>query len=92
MIRIDSDTHFTPLDAFADLDPKYAEQGPRVVALVVKRVGSSRLMIGSDYSHPDGTSPNTVSMLQARQGLTKQDVDNILGGTAAEFFGLKQYL
>ena len=59
---------------------------------VVKRIGSSRLMIGSDYPHPDGTSPNTVSMLKARQGLTQQDIDNLLGGTAAEFFGLKQYL
>jgi predicted TIM-barrel fold metal-dependent hydrolase len=49
-------------------------------------------MIGSDYPHPDGTSPNTVSMLKARQGLTQQDIDNLLGGTAAEFFGLKQYL
>ncbi len=28
MIRIDSDSHFTPLDAFDDLDPKYAEIGP----------------------------------------------------------------
>ena len=37
MVRIDSDTHFTPLDAFADLDPKYAEQGPRVVALPTGR-------------------------------------------------------
>ena len=37
MIRIDSDTHFTPLDAFADLDPKYAELGPRVVALPTGR-------------------------------------------------------
>ena len=37
MIRIDSDTHFTPLDAFADLDEKYAEQGPRVVALPTGR-------------------------------------------------------
>ena len=33
MIRIDSDTHFTPLDAFADLDPKYVVQGPRLVEL-----------------------------------------------------------
>ncbi len=33
MIRIDSDTHFTPLDAFAGLDLKYTEQGPRIVAL-----------------------------------------------------------
>ena len=145
MIRIDSDTHFTPLDAFTDLDPKCADQGPRVGALptrryrhrldtlaarpvgnglrcspaarertkrrpkdcfnnfyfsfgsedstlpdVVKCIGSSRLMIGSDYPHPDGTSPNTVSMLQAREGPTQRDVDNLLGGTAAEFFGLKR--
>ena len=33
MIGIDSDTHFTPLDAFADLDSQYAGQVPRVVAL-----------------------------------------------------------
>ncbi len=33
MIRIDSDTHFTPLDAFDDLDPKYAEIGPHFVKL-----------------------------------------------------------
>ena len=32
------------------------------------------------------------SMLQTREGLTKKDIDNLLGGTAAEFFGLKQYL
>jgi aminocarboxymuconate-semialdehyde decarboxylase len=59
---------------------------------VVKRLGSARLMIGSDYPHPDGTSPNTISMLQAHQGLSSQDIDNLLGGTAAEFFGFKQYL
>jgi len=28
MIRIDSDSHFTPLDAFDEVDPKYAEIGP----------------------------------------------------------------
>lgn len=43
MIRIDSDTHFTPLDAFADLDPKFREQGPRLVEL-----GDARYRI--DYS------------------------------------------
>jgi predicted TIM-barrel fold metal-dependent hydrolase len=52
---------------------------------VVKRIGTGQLMIGSDYPHPDGTFPNTVSMLQAREGLTKQDIDNLLGGTAAKF-------
>jgi aminocarboxymuconate-semialdehyde decarboxylase len=59
---------------------------------VVKRIGSSRLMIGSDYPHPDGTSPNTISMLQAREGLSRGDLDNLLGNTAAEFFGLKRFL
>ena len=55
---------------------------------VVKRIGSSRLMIGSDFPHPDGTSPNTISMLKTRSGLSAQDFDNLLGSTAAEFFGL----
>lgn len=45
-------------------------------------------MIGSDYPHPDGTSPNTISMLKARDGLSAGDIDDLLGGTAAEFFGL----
>jgi hypothetical protein len=49
-------------------------------------------MIGSDYPHPDGTFPKTVTMLESREGLSKQDIDNLLGGTAAGFFGLKQYL
>jgi hypothetical protein len=57
---------------------------------VVKRIGTNRLMIGSDYPHPDGTFPKTVAMLRARDGLTEQDVDNLLGNTAAEFFGFKQ--
>lgn len=59
---------------------------------VVKRIGSSRLMIGSDYPHADGTSPNAISMLRGRGGLMPQDIDCLLGGTAAEFFGFKQLL
>ena len=55
---------------------------------VVKRIGSSRLMVGSDFPHPDGTSPNTISMLKTRSGLSARDFDNLLGSTAAEFFGV----
>jgi len=55
---------------------------------VVKRIGSRRLMLGSDYPHPDGTSPNTIAMLKASDGLAPGDLDNLLGGAAAEFFGL----
>lgn len=60
------------------------------LADVVKRVGSSRLMIGSDFPHPDGTAPNTISLLEARPGLSAQDRNNLLGGTAADFFGIEQ--
>ena len=60
------------------------------LADVVKRIGSSRLMIGSDFPHPDGTAPNTIAMLKARPGLTAQDRDNLFGVTAADFFGIKQ--
>jgi aminocarboxymuconate-semialdehyde decarboxylase len=62
------------------------------LADVVKRMGSSRLMIGSDFPHPDGTSPHTISMLEARAGLTKADTDNLLGNTAADFFGIEPWL
>jgi hypothetical protein len=34
----------------------------------VEELLSSRLMIGSDFLHPDGTAPNTSSMLEAVQG------------------------
>lgn len=57
---------------------------------VVKRIGTNRLMIGSDYPHPDGTFPKTEALLRSREGLSGADVDNLLGGTAAEFFGIKR--
>lgn len=59
---------------------------------VVKRIGSSHLMIGSDYPHPDRTSLNTIAMLQARAGLSQRELHNLLGGTVAEFFGFKELL
>lgn len=56
---------------------------------IVKRVGSSKFMIGSDYPHPDGTAPNTIKMVEAREGLGEKDKENLLGGTAAKFFNLR---
>ena len=35
---------------------------------------------------------NTVMMLERREGLAKQDIENLLGGIAANFFGFDQYL
>ena len=59
------------------------------LADVAKKIDSNRLMIGSDYPHPDGTFPNTVRMVESREGLTAADKENLLGGTAGEFFNLK---
>jgi hypothetical protein len=56
---------------------------------IVRRIGSSRLMIGSDYPHPDGTYPNTVSMVAENKELTEKDKDNLLGLTAGHFFNLE---
>jgi hypothetical protein len=33
MLKIDSDTHFTPIDAYDEIDPAYAEVGPHFVKL-----------------------------------------------------------
>jgi len=46
-------------------------------------------MMRSDFLHPDGTAPNTISMLEACSGLTIQDREDLLGGTAADFFGIR---
>jgi hypothetical protein len=59
---------------------------------VVRRVGSNRLMIGSDYPHPDGTFPSTTKMVEGNGGLPWSDKNNVLGGTAAGFFNLQHTL
>jgi aminocarboxymuconate-semialdehyde decarboxylase len=55
---------------------------------VVKRIGSEHLMVGSDYPHSDGTYPNTIRMIEGNPALGAKDKDNLLGGSAALFFGL----
>jgi len=37
MIRIDSDSHFTPLDASDEVDPKYADMGAHFLRLPTGR-------------------------------------------------------
>jgi hypothetical protein len=46
-------------------------------------------MIGSDYPHPDGTFPKTAGIVEAMEGLTTRDTENLLGGTAADFFNFE---
>jgi hypothetical protein len=82
MIRIDSDTHFTPLDAFAGLDLKYAEQGPHVVALP-----TGRYRIDLPGARTVRASAHQTAARQTRSGLSSK-TSLVLGSTAAEFFDL----
>ena len=66
------------------------QHGASTLPDVARKNGSARLMIGSDYPHPDGTYPDTVKMVENREGLTMQDKENLLGGTAADFFNLRK--
>ena len=55
---------------------------------VVKRLGSERFMIGSDYPHLEGAS-GTVNGVRTIEGLSEKDKENLLGGTITRFFNLK---
>ena len=83
MIRIDSDTHFTPLDAFAGLDLKYAEQGPHR-----RRLAHGPLSDRLSGARTVRASAHQTAARQTCSGLSSQDFDNLLGSTAAEFFAL----
>src|ERR1051325_9123251 len=59
MIRIDSDTHFTPVDAFDSIDPKYAAAAPRFVQLA-----SGRLRVV--YPAREAFVPDHIKPLRAK--------------------------
>jgi predicted TIM-barrel fold metal-dependent hydrolase len=52
-------------------------------------VGLQCMMWGSDYPHPEGTWPQTERQLvDAFRGLPEDEVAVMLGGSAAEFYGV----
>ncbi len=55
MLKIDTDTHFTPLDAFDEVDPAYADVGPHFVKLPdgkFRIINKSRDQIRPDHLKP----------------------------------------
>jgi hypothetical protein len=97
MIRIDSDSHFTPLDAFDEVDPKYADIGWHFEILPSGRyrvIYKARDPFVPQHIKPLREKDHAASDVNApsQRRSDEQDVDNLLGGTAAKFFGLKQYL
>ncbi len=62
------------------------------LADTARQWANHRIIIGSDFDHGDpiATWPHTVRDLRAIEGLTEPEQDRILGGNAAELFGLPQ--
>jgi predicted TIM-barrel fold metal-dependent hydrolase len=51
-------------------------------------IGIGNIMWGTDYPHPEGTWPHTRKMMvETLHGLPEKEIEAILGGTAAEFYG-----
>ncbi len=51
-------------------------------------IGLGTIMWGTDYPHPEGTWPQTrAMMLEVFRGLPEADLEAMLGGNAAEFYG-----
>ena len=51
-------------------------------------IGLGTIMWGSDYPHPEGTWPETQKMMvEVLGGLPENEIEAILGGNAAEFYG-----
>jgi predicted TIM-barrel fold metal-dependent hydrolase len=62
---------------------------PRHDADIRHEIGLKQIMWGSDYPHPEGTWPQTASMmLDTFKGLPEDEVADMLGNNAIEFYGL----
>jgi predicted TIM-barrel fold metal-dependent hydrolase len=62
---------------------------PRREAELRHEIGLGSIMWGSDYPHPEGAWPFTRDQMHTTfQGLPADEIGQMLGGTAAEFYGL----
>ena len=64
---------------------------PRADAEIRHEMGMQQIMWGSDYPHPEGSWPNTVSaMIDTFKGLPEDDIAAMLGGNALAFYGFEE--
>lgn len=61
-----------------------------LLGVLIDRLGKDSWVVGTDYPHADtmGSWPNTVSVIQAREDLSAEAKEAILGGNALRLFGL----
>jgi predicted TIM-barrel fold metal-dependent hydrolase len=64
---------------------------PRCDVEIRDQVGVDKMMWGSDYPHPEGTWPQTESILdEVFSGFPGEDVAAILGQNAVKFYDLNE--
>ena len=64
------------------------ESDERLLAHTMDLIGDDVLMYASDYPHWDGTYPNSLRELEAREDLTESQRYGVLRGAAERFYGL----
>lgn len=63
---------------------------PRREAELRHEIGLECIAWGSDYPHPEGTWPHTrQAMIETFRDLPEDELDRMLGGNAAEWFGFE---
>lgn len=62
-----------------------------LLGVLVERFGNQSWAVGTDYPHADtmGSWPNTVPVIKAREDLSSEAKEAILGGNAFRLFGMK---
>ena len=62
---------------------------PRREAEMAHEIGVGNIMWGTDYPHPEGTWPHTRKlMVETFHGMPEDDIAAMVGGNAADFYGL----
>jgi aminocarboxymuconate-semialdehyde decarboxylase len=61
-----------------------------LLGVLVERFGQHNWVVGTDYPHADtmGSWPDTVPVVQAREDLSREAKEAILGGNALRLFGM----
>ena len=78
----------SPAEAFRENVFLGASCMPRREAELREGIGIDRIMWGSDYPHPEGSWPFTKDQMHTTfVGLPEDEVEKMLGGNAADFYG-----
>ena len=63
------------------------EPEEEMLPYAIERIGAERLLFASDYPHWDGIFPHVVATIQAREDITPEVKEMVLGANANRFYG-----